>query len=188
MIFAKNLSRCLAALSCFAILSAAQGYETRLEQRLLAAHNRERAATGIPMLEWDARLASDAQEWADRLSASGTFRHAPTSPQNPRFGENIWGGSSGVFSPEHMVGRWIAEKEHFKRGRFPYNSSTGKVADVGHYTQVIWRDTDKVGCGLSSVGDEDILVCRYSDPGNIVGQSPFGCPPSAPMAQVRGCD
>lgn len=32
-----------------------------LDARILAAHNRERLALGVPALGWDARLARDAQ-------------------------------------------------------------------------------------------------------------------------------
>ena len=50
---------------------------------------------------------------------------------------------------------------------FPDNSTTGKVEDVGHYTQVIWRATSEVGCAEATSADEDILVCRYTEAGNI---------------------
>ena len=68
---------------------------------------------------------------------------------------------------------WIDEKQHFRKGVFPANSSTGNPADISHYTQVVWHNTHEVGCGLSRAGGEEILVCRYSRPGNIVGRRPF---------------
>jgi hypothetical protein len=69
-----------------------------------------------------------------------------------------------------MVGRWIAEKAHFKPGTFPNNSRSGRVEDVSHYTQLIWRKTTHVGCAASSVGHEEVLVCHYRTAGNIRGQ------------------
>ena len=50
---------------------------------------------------------------------------------------------------------------------------TGKVADVGHYTQLMWRDTHDVGCAVATGNREDVLVCRYSSAGNYVGERAF---------------
>ena len=154
------------------MLSGAQGRTTNLNDRILAAHNRERSGLGVASLEWDVDLATGAQEWAEHLSRTGRFHHSPDPGTSPE-GENIWGGTPDSFTPEAMVGLWTAEKRHFKQGTFPENSATGNAADVGHYTQLIWRDTRRVGCGLSGAGSREILVCRYSAPGNIIGRRPL---------------
>jgi hypothetical protein len=72
-----------------------------------------------------------------------------------------------------MVEGWIEEKRHFRPGRFPDNSRTGDFADVGHYTQLMWRATDRVGCALAAGAEEEVLVCRYRTAGNVVGEVPF---------------
>ncbi|MGB3738389.1 MAG: CAP domain-containing protein [Pontixanthobacter sp.] len=161
---------------CLAVATMLPGMQGRLnnfEDRALAMHNRERLSLGNPALEWDETLQRGAQKWADHLSATGRFEHSPNLRGDPPQGENIWGGTPNSFPVESMVGLWIAEKKHYKPGRFPANSRTGKVADVSHYTQIIWQRTGKVGCARSDVGREEIMVCRYSRPGNIVGRSPM---------------
>jgi hypothetical protein len=145
---------------------------SNLSARALASHNRERAGLGIPALQWDEGLARSAQGWADKLAASGEFEHAPENMAAPE-GENLWAGSTGYFSIEVMVDAWIREKHHFKPGRFPANSTTGSVADVGHYTQVVWARTRRVGCALQQGQRDDVFVCRYSQAGNYAGESPF---------------
>jgi hypothetical protein len=125
---------------------------------------------GVPPLRWDDELAAGARVWARHLSRTGTFRHSPDPPGAEPEGENIWGGTPGYYLPENMVGLWIAEKRHFKPGLFPFSSRTGRVEDVSHYTQLIWRQSRKVGCAVSAAGAEEILVCRYSSAGNVVGQ------------------
>ena len=48
-------------------------------------------------------------------------------------------------------------------------------SQTGHYTQMVWKNTQEVGCGTGS-GDGhpfNILVCRYSPAGNFMGQAPF---------------
>lgn len=148
------------------------GMTTGFEQRILGAHNRERTALGIAPLQWDSGLAASAQAWADHLAATGEFRHAPENPRLPQ-GENLWAGTRGYFTYEAMVDAWVREKRNFRPGLFPNNSVTGNVADVGHYTQLMWRTTGEVGCARAASQREDILVCRYSDAGNYVGERPF---------------
>ena len=140
--------------------------------RVLAAHNRERAGQGIAPLVWSATLAADAQQWADELGRTGEFKHAPENHQAPE-GENIWGGTRGFYAVEDQVAAWIAEKRSFRSGVFPDNSITGRVEDVGHYTQLMWRKTREVGCAWARSAIEDLLVCRYASAGNWRGQRPF---------------
>lgn len=140
------------------------------KKEILAAHNRYRTALNIPPLVWSDTLAAHAQEWAGHLAQSGgNIRHSKSSGE----GENLWQGTSGYFSYKQMVDSWGAEKKLFKNGKFPHVSTTGKWQDAGHYTQIIWRNTTKVGCGKSRSGEYDILVCRYSPPGNYVGERAY---------------
>lgn len=155
------------------ILIGSIGPRTNFDDRILAAHNRERSALGVDGLGWDPDLAEDARHWAERLAESGRFEHSPDQPGTEPQGENLWGGTPGYYLPEDMVGLWIAEKRDFQHGVFPDNSRTGRVADVSHYTQVAWRSSSKVGCALSRGADEEILVCRYSNAGNVIGSHPF---------------
>lgn len=162
----------LALLSTLLVGSA--GLRTNLDERLLAAHNRERDAAGIPPLAWDRGLAAGAAEWAGELAALNEFEHSADDPDDPDpEGENLWLGTRGHFSPEQMVDGWIEEKRYFKPGIFPNNSRTGNLDDIGHYTQLMWRDTAKVGCAVAANRDYDILVCRYAAAGNVIGERPF---------------
>ena len=154
------------------LLTGATGRLTSLDDRLLAAHNRERSAHGVAPLAWDPALAADAARWGERLAAAGAFEHDDQDGDDPQ-GENLWAGTRGAWSPEEMVEGWIEEKRHFRPGRFPDNSRTGDYEDVGHYTQLMWRDTDRVGCALAAGAEEEVLVCRYRTAGNVVGEVPF---------------
>lgn len=154
------------------VLIGGTGTANNFDARVLAAHNRERAALGVVPLRWNEDLAASARGWADHLAATGGFHHAPESKIDPE-GENLWAGSKGYFTPERMVDGWIREKRFYKAGVFPNNSSTGRVSDVGHYTQLIWRATTQVGCATATGGREDVLVCRYAQAGNYVGERPL---------------
>ena len=156
------------------LIVGSTGRLTSLDDRLLAAHNRERAAAGLPPLAWDQALAADAADGGDGLAAIDDIQHYPDDPEDPEpQGENLWLGTSGYYSPEAMVGMWIEEKKHFVPGVFPANSRTGNLDDVGHYTQLMWRDTGRVGCALAEGSEDEILVCRYSTAGNVMGERVF---------------
>ena len=140
-----------------------------LQRRLLAVHNRERARTGAPALAWDPRLAAAAAAYGPSLAARGSLAHSPPESRRGQ-GENLWMGTRGAYSLEEMAGSWADEKRLFRPGIFPDVSSSGKWSDVGHYTQMIWRGTTRLGCAIHRGRDWDFLICRYSPPGNVVGQ------------------
>ena len=138
---------------------------------LLGAHNRERAAIDLPPMHWDAALARDARIWADHMAATGRFDHYENiSTQDDAQGENLWMGTMGAYDVETMVSHWAEEKKDFVPGVFPHNSRTGHLEDVGHYTQIVWRNTGRVGCAIADDGEDEFLVCRYAEGGNVIGE------------------
>ena len=78
-------------------------------------------------------------------------------------------GTRGAYTVDQMLGSWASEGRMFPPGRFPQVSRTGNWADVGHYTQIIWRGSARVGCAVRSSRRFDYLVCRYSPGGNVMG-------------------
>jgi hypothetical protein len=140
-----------------------------LAQRLLRSHNAERFRMGLQPVQWDANLAAAAAGYAAQLAATGRWRHSPRQTRRGQ-GENLWMGTRGAFSPEYMVADWISEKAVFRPGVFPNVSRTGNWEDVGHYTQIVWPQTLRVGCALSTSRSYDYLVCRYAAPGNVMGE------------------
>lgn len=162
----------LMTLACTPILLGSATTNASFNQRILAVHNGERSDLGVPPLRWSPELAASAREWADHLGRTGQFRHSPDKPGTEPQGENLWAGTKGYYPLEDMVGLWVAEKKDYKSGIFPNNSRSGKLESVGHYTQLIWRGTRAVGCALARGDQEDILVCRYSQAGNVLGQRP----------------
>ena len=140
-----------------------------MERRLLAIHNRARAAAGAPALAWDSNLARQAAPYAVILARRGRLSHSDPKDR-PGQGENLWLGTRSAYSIEEMAGGWVDEQRMFRAGNFPQVSSTGRWSDVAHYTQIIWRGTTRVGCAIHKGDAWDVLVCRYAPAGNVVGQ------------------
>ena len=150
---------------------AARG-EALMRQAMIEAHNTARAAAGVPPLTWNPALAADAERYARELARTGRFEHAQQPMGSGRQGENLWTGTRGAYRYEEMASYWVDERRDYRRGRTPDFSMTGRWEDVAHYTQIIWRRTTQFGCATASNATDDYLVCRYSPPGNVVGQMP----------------
>lgn len=135
--------------------------------RMLAMHNAERAAVGVPPLHWDAALQAAATGWAVQLARTGRLAHAPREGRGITR-ENLSQGMIG-WSPEQMMASWVREKSDFYAGVYPNVTRTGRWQDVSHYTQMIWPTTTHVGCGIATGSGYQWLVCRYSPGGNKEG-------------------
>ena len=138
----------------------------------LRAHNAERASLNLPPLAWNCRLAQEAAKWAEALSQQGKLQHASAEIRKGS-GENLWMGTAGHWSVDRMVGMFIDERQHYRHGPFPDVSRTGNWSDVGHYSQIIWRDTRELGCALVQGREQEVLVCRYFPAGNVMGRTAY---------------
>jgi hypothetical protein len=159
----------LAAAGLSSGAAAQSSFASQFPARILAAHNVERARAGVAALAWDNELGNAAAGYAQQMAMTGRFAHSDRAAR-PGTGENLWMGTHGAFSVEAMVGGWSSEKRFFTPGVFPNVSRTGSWEDVGHYTQMIWPQTTKVGCALASTPRVDYLVCRYGYKGNVDGR------------------
>jgi pathogenesis-related protein 1 len=136
---------------------------------ILAAHNERRARHCAPPLAWSGEVARAAQAWADRLARDCSFQHSTS-----KYGENLWAGTDGAFPPRRVVESWYGEvaKYDFKRPGFSM--------DTGHFTQLVWVGTKRLGCGTATCKGNRIWVCNYDPAGNVEGQfrehvRPTGC-------------
>lgn len=146
---------------------------------IVAAHNKARAgvnppaATPIPNMSWDTKVAADAQAWADGCD----FKHDPKLGSLKQ-GQNIYASAGSVPTPEGVVGNWVSEVSDYD---YASNScAPGQVC--GHYTQVVWAKSTGLGCGQKTCtvnspfgggGKWDLWVCNYSPAGNFSGQKPY---------------
>jgi len=136
---------------------------TAMAGEMLAGHNETRARVGAPPLTWSRELAAVAQDWANTLMARDQFNHRPGTP----FGENLFEVRGGSASPAEVVGRWSAQARN-------YDHKSNRCRGVcGHYTQVVWRATRRVGCGVAREPGREVWVCNYDPPGNVAGETPY---------------
>ncbi|MCA9606032.1 MAG: hypothetical protein KC619_10580 [Myxococcales bacterium] len=142
---------------------------------ITAAHNAVRARVGatpaLPPLTWSPDLAAHAQRWADRLAANGCgLQHSGDA-----YGENLAGYGGIEASPDRVVEGWASEQRCYTFGPFQRGDRCeGNCGACGHYTQVVWRGTRRVGCGVATCdGGREVWVCKYDPPGNMIGERPY---------------
>jgi pathogenesis-related protein 1 len=140
-------------------------------QNLLVLHNKAREEAGVSPLTWSIKLAVYAQEWADHLASTGCkMEHRPGYGKwKQEHGENLLTGTVGYHGVADAVASWEREKANY-HGE-PIDTST--VSLWGHYTQLVWRNTRRLGCAKAECGRNVIIVCNYDPRGNIIGQTPY---------------
>ncbi|CAM6107231.1 unnamed protein product [Calypogeia fissa] len=130
----------------------------------LNPHNAARQVVGksIPNLTWDTTVTAYATNWAQHQA---TQDNCHLVHSGGKYGENIY-WSSWASVPGDAVRAWVGEQKY-------YNYSTNSCQICGHYTQVVWRNTQRLGCGSARcAAGGTFVVCSYDPPGNYIGQKP----------------
>jgi pathogenesis-related protein 1 len=150
---------------------AGSGLSPGEKRQLLLEHTRVRAEVGVGPLVWSERLADHARQWAEHLAAAGCrLEHRPaTGPWAGPYGENLFSGTIGYYGVADAVQAWESEKRFFQGEAL--TSSNWQPA--GHYTQLVWKNTRKVGCGKAVCQGRILIVCNYDPPGNVLGEKPY---------------
>ncbi|XP_014859073.1 PREDICTED: glioma pathogenesis-related protein 1 isoform X2 [Poecilia mexicana] len=148
-------------------------------------HNKARSAVRPPAndmlyMSWDEALAITARAWGKHCDFKHNVHLREVGRMHPTFtsvGENIWTGyPPNMFSVKSAVQSWVDEVQDYS---YEENNCT---AVCGHYTQVVWARSYKVGCAVvhcpHGVKNFDqspgaIFVCNYAPGGNIRGQQPY---------------
>lgn len=126
------------------------------------------AAVNMEQLAWNNALAKEAA----RHISQCIFAHST----NRKNGENIY-VTTGSLSYEAVVRSWYDEVKDYNY--YCNSCKPGKVC--GHYTQVVWDKTTKVGCAVElcptihNLGWRNayLVMCTYNPAGNIRGQRPY---------------
>ncbi|TKR86817.1 hypothetical protein L596_011332 [Steinernema carpocapsae] len=120
--------------------------------------NDYRQKHGADPLVLDDEMNKIAQDWADTIAKENVMKHRP----NNKYGENIAAGYP--LSNVNAVKMWYDEepKYDYKAGKFNFES--------GHFTQLVWRKSQRVGVGIAkSAKGMYFVVANYDPPGNFVG-------------------
>lgn len=76
--------------------------------------------------------------------------------------ENLYQGTAGHYTALDAAKGWESEKSLYDGGVIAERN----YQRVGHFTQMVWRDTAKLGCGEAICNDTLPAACNYDPPGN----------------------
>lgn len=118
-------------------------------------------AANMQKMVWDKNLAKTAAKWARQCVVAHEDpeerRWEPALP-GVQIGQNVAAGPSSVAA---AVDNWATEIKAFYYGRQP-------TGEVGHYTQIIYAETSRVGCGMADCSRvpgavfSKYQVCNYA--------------------------
>ena len=180
--------KCIACLCLvLALVSAVCGFTEEEIQKILDAHNTVRdnvpadfpkhaPSSCLPHLEWDTYLADMAQKYSNTCPTDHSEKKDRKYTDGTYVGENLYWDSASVdvstLFERAVIDYWYkTEYEDYDYG--------GSTTGVGHYTQIVWNKTIRVGCGLTAHCPPDsalylehnAITCNYWPGGNIKGQA-----------------
>ncbi|XP_074659434.1 uncharacterized protein LOC141912114 [Tubulanus polymorphus] len=135
----------------------------------LSEHNRVRSHYPVPKMRWSGSIANMAQNYANGCSS----RHS-TRSQRQGTGENIYMSSMANMDPAEAIKQAIESWESEKADYDINSNYCGSVC--GHFTQLIWKTSTEVGCGVGNCPHsmwKTFVVCNYKGPGNYYGEKPY---------------
>ncbi|CAH2354444.1 protein Pry1p [[Candida] railenensis] len=141
----------------YADIYKSSGIDETFAKDILDAHNEKRALHSAPDLSWDLDAYNYAQNYADAYDCSGVLTHS-----HGPYGENL---AAGFKDGPSALEAWYEEGA-------TYNYAAGNTYD--HFTQVVWKDTTKVGCAYKDCSSNNwglYIICSYDPAGNVVGES-----------------
>ncbi|KAI1893137.1 hypothetical protein AGOR_G00140820 [Albula goreensis] len=158
---------------------------------IVALHNQFRAqvlpsATNMQRMRWDDDLADVAAKYVTKC----IWDH---NPDLVSMGENLH-ATNGPLNTTKAITEWYMENLDYNY----HNNSCEEDKMCGHYTQVVWAETNSVGCSTHlceeveglHFGNVNMLVCNYSPQGNFIGEKPYeeGEPCSKCPTDLQDCD
>lgn len=164
---------------------------------LLDAHNAARRSVGVAPLMWSGALATEAQQWGDRLAGEDCkLRYDPDPARRENTGQNLFRAYGNApyegykRSSAEAADRWVREGAQYDHAR--HQCKPGLGSQCGAYLQVIWEATTAIGCGRARCAAAEVWVCHYAPRGGQEGLLPYGnAPQSSPVAEpprVQQCD
>ncbi|MCQ7618884.1 CAP domain-containing protein [Salmonella enterica] len=161
-----------------------------VQEEIVKKHNQLRKsvsprASDMLKMEWSDEAASRAQKWANQC----IYEHSQPDLRkiNTSCGENLFMSTHAIPWSE-VIQNWYDEYRDMNYGVGP---KTPKAV-TGHYTQVVWNTSFRVGCAYAFCPKQYLkffMVCHYCPSGNNVARLYTPYTKGTPCAKCPGhCD
>ena len=152
MIEAKFLQRRLADLDLESLRNA-----------ILTRHNFYRKQHQVGDLVRNTDIDAISQDYSEKLAASGQFQHSGNKFNGNALGENLYKSYGMAVDGVGAVDMWYNEVKDYDFNNQGFSMGTG------HFTQVVWKGSKNLGCGIAC-GSGCVVTCNYYPAGNYLGQ------------------
>ncbi|KAE9619468.1 hypothetical protein Lal_00032275 [Lupinus albus] len=142
-------------------------YKTLSRDEFLHAHNWVRSKYNLPTLTWDTKLENFASSYLMVRYEDCKMIHSSSD-----YGENLFWGKKLHWKPSDAVYYWYYEYNWYDLNTL--KCSPEKIC--GHFTQMVWKDSTRVGCALQHCNDRNLgmlIACEYDPPGNYPNENPL---------------
>ncbi|CAH1796550.1 unnamed protein product [Owenia fusiformis] len=179
--------------ACFTSTAYPPVPTTTWNQSCIDHHNAIRAKHNCtPLVTFDVEASKTAQHWAEQLATYGPSIGPNGHSTRLGPGENLystWTGNIDEHEGHVPITFNLCQKAvmqwHSHICKYDFNNILESYDNdaVRHFTQVVWKDSWRVGCGLAHVKEDHpdratvpyygiryYVVCHYSPPGNVAGQ------------------
>ena len=151
---------------------------TEDKSKSLKVHNDARKEVGVTPLVWSEKLEEQALKYAKQIARTNNYRHS-----NTQDGENL--AMFYEYEKHNKVKKyiypetplydasvaWYDEIKDYKYSKIKRHRIGPKI---GHYTQMVWKDTKEVGVASAiSKNGKVYVVARYYPAGNYLGEYPY---------------
>jgi len=132
----------------------------------LEEHNKYRKLHKVDDLKINCDLMKIAQKYSEKLQKGNVLMHSGDEYKGDDMGENLYWISLKKYKPPDATYQWYIEIDD-------YDFSTGDSKNgkkIGHFTQVVWKETKELGVGVSCGKNGCFVVANYYPAGNYIGE------------------
>lgn len=142
------------------------------QRAALEVHNDLRSHHQVAPLTLTPQISAVAQKWAEHMAKQGSLSHSKPDQRmykGSQMGENIamkFDSRIKEFTGGSATKQWYSEIKD-------YDFATGKGRGVvGHFTQVVWKESTEFGIGRAQAANGAWYVCaNYAPAGNFIGKN-----------------
>ncbi|XGW02591.1 hypothetical protein V3C99_014547 [Haemonchus contortus] len=115
-------------------------------------------------MNYDCKIEESVMDWVSKCN----YGHS----RKEGYGENIWASSDNHMdlkqAAESSSSMWFAELEERGVGEELKFTEQLFSKKVGHYTQMVWQDSTRIGCAVKWCDEITFAACQYQTPGNTM--------------------
>ena len=138
-----------------------------IRKNILLRHNYYRKRHQVGDLAINSDLEAIAQAYSEKLTAEDAMYHSGNSYNGKPLGENLfslWSSKVASVTGTDATDAWYNEVSKYDF------ENPGYKEGIGHFSQLVWKDSKQIGCGAACQDHTCTVTCNYYPAGNYRNQ------------------